>query len=52
MFSEKHPVNDDEDTDQEHEDGYPVNPVHILDPGTGRFIRISFYDIKVFPDFS
>jgi hypothetical protein len=52
VFPEQHPVNDDEDANQKHEDRDPIYPVHIFDPGIGRFIWISLYDVKVFADFS
>jgi hypothetical protein len=41
-FMKKHPVNNNQETNEEHENGNPVDPVHIAYPGTGRLIRISF----------
>jgi hypothetical protein len=49
---EDHPENDDQDTDQKHENGNPVNTVHIADPTAGWFIRIPFPYIKVFCQFA
>jgi hypothetical protein len=37
---------------QEHENGYPVDPMHISHPLRVWRIRIPFFDIEVFGDLS
>jgi hypothetical protein len=32
MFSENHPEDNNDDSNEKHEDGNPVYPVHIPDP--------------------
>jgi hypothetical protein len=45
MFSKYHPEKDNENSDQEHKDGDPVDCIHIPDPTIGRLIGILFPDI-------
>jgi hypothetical protein len=52
VFFEDQAENNDEDPDQEHKNGDPVDPVHVFYPGTGRFVWISFYDIQIFSNFA
>jgi hypothetical protein len=52
MFFKNQAKKDDEDTNQEHENGNPVDPVHIFYPGAGWFVWISFNDIKIFSNFA
>jgi len=47
-----HPENDNQDTDQEHKNGNPVDTIHIADPTICWFIRIPFPDVKVFGQFA
>ena len=52
MSFKYHPENDNQQTNQEHEDGNPVDRIHVTDPTACRFIRISFPDIQVFCQFA
>lgn len=47
-FEKKHPDNNNDDPDQEHENGNTVNAVHVPHPFAVGRIRVSFFDIKVF----
>jgi hypothetical protein len=52
MFSEYHPENNDDDSDQKHKNGNPVYPVHVADPAIRWFVRVPFNEIKIFSYFS
>jgi len=52
VFFKDQAENDNDDADQEHKDRNTVNAVHISDPTIGRFVRISFPDIKIFGKFA
>jgi hypothetical protein len=52
MPFENHPENDDQQPQQKHEDGNPVDCIHITNPATGRFIGIFFPDIQIFCKFA
>jgi hypothetical protein len=49
MFLEnKDPQDQKDQPQQEHKDGYPVDPMHISHPLGIRRIRIPFFDEEVF----
>jgi hypothetical protein len=52
MFFKDQSKKDDQDAYQEHENGNPVDPVHVFYPGAGRFVWISLNDIKIFSNFT
>jgi hypothetical protein len=43
-----HPEYDNQQANKEHEDGNPVDRIHITDPTARRLIGIPFPDIQVF----
>jgi hypothetical protein len=48
MFSEKNEPDDhDNDSHHEHEDGYPVDPVHIPHPLGIWLFRVSFLYVEI-----
>jgi hypothetical protein len=50
-FVKNHPADNDQQTNQEHKNRNPVNPVHVAYPGAGWLIRISFPEVKIFCKF-
>jgi hypothetical protein len=52
MPFKNYPEKDNQQADQEHKNGNPVNRIHITDPAACRFIRIFFPDIQVFSKFA
>jgi hypothetical protein len=52
MFFKYQPENNYEDADQEHEDGNPVDGIHIPYPAIARFTGVFFPDIKIFGKFT
>ena len=52
LLFKDHPEKDNQQTDQEHKDGNPVDRIHITDPAIRRLIRIFFPDIQVFGQFT
>jgi hypothetical protein len=52
MLFEDHSENDDQQSQQKHKNGNPVDRIHITNPTAGRFIGIFFPDIEVFCKFS
>ena len=52
VFFKYQTENYNKDADQEHEDGNPVDGIHITDPAIAWFVRIFFPDIKIFGKFA
>jgi hypothetical protein len=52
LLFKDHPENDNEETDQEHKDGNPVDRIHVTDPTVRWLIRIPFPDIQIFGQFA
>jgi len=53
VFPEKNEADDnDKDSEKEHEDRDPVDPVHVAHPFTMRGIGITLFDIQIFCNLS
>jgi hypothetical protein len=52
MSFKYHPEYDNQQADQKHKDGNPVDRIHVTDPAACRFIWILFPDIQVFSEFT
>jgi hypothetical protein len=52
MLPENHPEDNDQDTDQKHKDGNPVDRIHVTNPTVCRLIGIPFPDIQIFSQFA
>ena len=48
MFFEKdQPDQHDDNSQNEHEDGYPVDPMHVPHPLCVRLLRVPFFDVEI-----
>jgi len=52
MFFKNHSEYNNQDTDEEHENGNPVDRIHIANPAVGWFIRILLADVEIFGQFA
>jgi hypothetical protein len=52
MFFKNHSEYNNQDTDEEHENGNPVDRIHIPYPAVRRLIWILLTDVKIFGQFA
>ncbi len=52
MFFENQTKDNDQHGEEKHENRDPVDPIHILYPAIIWLVRISFFDIEIFCQFT